>query len=360
MVRIAAAALALALLGCTADTSDPVVTVGSDEIASADAPSAEEPPEPEIESLPQDGPTAGAQTATPTTPVDNPVPVQTPTGIAVSPTPSPLSEAVEPTPEVGVCAANRDNAGLEYTYSGMDAIEAVELFCGTFAPVETECGALTRNAWLEYSYDPDEAEHSEASEFFCGASKTELLESCELLQPSEGDAQKILKGTQSTIESCYVTEVGIHHFDSTTGPCAFLGFFNKPGATYWNSNHGPTPFGFFGYRENPYLAWEHTNCPELDSGFEHDEVVVAAIHLGPITYETVEHTSNTVPAFQILFVIKPRKVEKGDVEKGEFGDLVNGIRANSATWPLFCAVDRLSRLAGVGTAIRPDDWEHCP
>lgn len=318
MVRIASVVLVLALFGCTSDSSDPVAAVGTETTAESS------------ESVPvESGPLS--------------TPSSVPTATA---TPSPTFAPITKT-----CPDGRDNAGMEYQYSPseMSSREAVDTYCGSRAPEYETCPKTMRNPDREYSYDPDEQSHIDAIAEFCGGEKLEWLEFCRILEPRE--AQRILKGTQSTIESCYAVEISITQFDANTGPCSFLGYFNEPGASYWDSNYGPQPSGLFGYTENPYFFSDYTDCPELDSIFENDRVVAAAIHLGPLTYTTISQTENTVPAFQMVFVLSPTRVENG---------MLNGIRQTLQTWPLFCAADSLKREVGLRGIVADSDLNHCP
>ncbi len=92
-------------------------------------------------------------------------------------------------------------------------------------------------------------------------------------------------------------DVHIWQFDSNTGPCSFLGSFSG----FMDRGYNSDRLSQFGYMDSPDYQWLMQDCPELDSVFSKDNLLVYAVYLGSYSYETMIGF-NTVPAFQIVTV----------------------------------------------------------
>lgn len=259
----------------------------------------------------------------------------------------------EPTPETpprptpilvsGICPDDRDEAGLAYEYdsAAVSESDAVEKHCGTLAPVTATCPHSSHHYGKEIQYDPDdltdyrqvEAEfcggncgiegcgesgpyapgfrcawdrenanwyfeydasemtYEEAEDEYCGR-----LISCERI--SNTVKRQLMRGASILQGNCYTENILIWQFDANTGPCSFLGYFSH------SRRYGGEidTLSQYGYTDDPYAQWAIQVCPELNTVFADDFIVVDAVYLGTYSYETQGGGSNTVQAFRILRV----------------------------------------------------------
>ena len=170
----------------------------------------------------------------------------------------------------------------------------------TVAPVMVTgiCPQVRQKAGLEYEYDSNKMNRTQALDAFCG-----IFMRCVAL--SSDVIRQMQKGTavSDLIGNCYSHDILVWQFDTATGPCSFLGFFTRYDP-FDREIYGTDDLAQYGYTYDPSSHWLVETCPDLDTVFEDDIIGVDALYISPYTYEVPNGSRNTVPAFEILRVRK--------------------------------------------------------